>query len=1057
MYINKEPDNDGLYWGVFLFDRNPGQFNGTGKLDHEATTPGLMLELSGEWKNDKRYGTQFCFTGFSRSRPIGREGIESFLMQAPGLGKILANGIYETFREEAIKIIIEDPERASNEVAGLRLNVAKAAADFLGKIYSESKSKLQLITLFHGIGFPTNLPSLVMSRIHGDQVNEIKKNPFVLMRFHGVGFKKCDLLRLKLGLPAKLPERIEAACTQIFKDESDQIWLSESEIKSKMTNLLEMQCPEKWMGESLVREGEYYGLMERVEDEEFIARDIAKRMKLGGNWPKVDGLSEHQKEVIESSMKMRIMFLFGYSGTGKHVRNGTPILTPSGWKNIEEIKLGDNVVSVNGLPTKVIGVYPQGKLDITRVFFTDGSWIDTSLNHLWGVYDMQRLDDSRRIYNHKLKKLGDKRLGKYGQYRIMSTKEIFDSINKNPKYPHRFKIPMCLPIEFQKEELEIDPYTLGVILGDGGITKSVTIHTPDKEVIERIKLKYEVKEIKNKNNRCPGYSINSLRQPLINLGLMWKKSIEKHIPIKYLRGKSCDRLNLLSGLLDTDGYTDGKSIEYSTSSKQLSIDVTELVQSLGGIVSTSSKYPTYTYNGEKRIGKKSYRMIIKINGNPFFLPRKRNLYTPKTKYKPARYFDRIEEVGIDYATCIKVSSESGLFIAKDHIVTHNTRTASQIVKAFQGSVVAIAPTGKAAKRLGEALEKNGVKEVIPTTIHRALRPEYCGDGWKFNKDENNQIDADLVVIDECSMLNNSLASKLFRAIPIEAHVLVVGDPAQLPPIGPGTLARDMKEIGIGCGVLTEIRRNSGKIAEIGCKIRNGESFSIPLFIGANSESNLQILPSLKDANSLAMLNRFIRLLLGGELDELVSDRLSDVQVLVPTHKNELVGRIKLNKHLQGIMNPSGGGTNERFKIGDKVICLENGFVENQYGEKFFVPNGEMGKVIDATKRNVVVSMACGDSGLVFGNDGKLDLAYAISGHKFQGSEADVIVAIFPFDYASRMVVSRQYLYTALTRAKKLCVVIGSIGKLNEIAKDDRINKRRSFFGKYFMEELNEKD
>lgn len=375
-------------------------------------------------------------------------------------------------------------------------------------------------------------------------------------------------------------------------------------------------------------------------------------------------------------------------GLGKSLSMNSKILTPSGWKIMRNIKLHDEVINSMGTVSKVIGVFPQGKLKLYDVIFSDGSKTRCSKDHLWQVNS-----PLRNIRNCKPKILTLDQIMKLGL------------THKNGNRQHF--IPIVKPIKFYKKELSVSPYLLGILLGDGCIKNWVQFSTMDKEILDNIQLLLPngVFIKKKKGDNCD-YSIttgkrngdNKLIKDLRKLELIGKGSYDKFIPTLYLEGSINQRTQLLQGLMDGDGYAskDGYICQYSTSSKQLMADFKFLVQSLGGTIKMGSKIPFYRdedgnriYCHEHYVGTINLPNIV----SPFMLTRKKELYKPKTKYLPHRSIKAIKYAGLEDAQCISVDSDDKLYVTDDFILTHNTPEALSFIatKPKLMPVVIVAP------------------------------------------------------------------------------------------------------------------------------------------------------------------------------------------------------------------------------------------------------------------------------------------------------------------------------------------------------------------------------
>ena len=378
-------------------------------------------------------------------------------------------------------------------------------------------------------------------------------------------------------------------------------------------------------------------------------------------------------------------------GTGKALRNGTKVKLLDGWCSIEDLEIGDIVVGDDGLPTKVTGVYPQGKVDLYEITFYDGRKAIACGEHLW------RINDGRLG-----KKPHDER------WCVTNTKDIYEYFKTNSRF--RCYIPLTKPVQMSEKRLSINPYLIGCLLGDGSFcNKAVLFYKVDPDIVDKISTLIDdnlsLKPIFNKG-KLNGYRIsrddtstphNVLFNKLKSLGLTGMNSKEKFIPGLYLEGSVEQRWELIRGLMDTDGTVDKKTatISYSTSSILLAEGFVKLVRSLGAIAKISSRVPTYTHNGERRTGSLNYNITVR-HREPykfFSLPRKKEL-TRKSQYSENLKLSivDIKPIGVDEATCISVDNESKLFLIDDYIVTHNTITgyAWHMVQDFDVLIV-IAP------------------------------------------------------------------------------------------------------------------------------------------------------------------------------------------------------------------------------------------------------------------------------------------------------------------------------------------------------------------------------
>jgi superfamily II DNA or RNA helicase len=359
-------------------------------------------------------------------------------------------------------------------------------------------------------------------------------------------------------------------------------------------------------------------------------------------------------------------------GLGKSVQKLSLILTPSGWRIFGDIQVGDEVMNSSGGISRVTGVFPQGQLEGYRVYFADGASVVCSDDHLWAVNSAVR------------KKRGQ-------PYRVMTLHEIREDL-RDAAGNAKHSIPIAEPMHFgNTEPLPVEPYLLGCLLGDGGISQNdVRLTSADEEVLEQCRalvptgtdvvyLSRFDYAFRPSIDESGLRSTHTLRNALTELDLMGCNSSIKFVPQRYLVAGLSERLSLLQGLMDTDGCITEKDghVEFTSVSQGLADAVCFLVRSLGGVARLRYEAePKYTDKVEKRTGKPAYRVSVALppEFNPFRLTRKAEAYRRKarTKYVPGRAIVKVEPVGMRDMQCISVDSPDHLFIVDDFILTHNT-------------------------------------------------------------------------------------------------------------------------------------------------------------------------------------------------------------------------------------------------------------------------------------------------------------------------------------------------------------------------------------------------
>jgi exodeoxyribonuclease V alpha subunit len=430
--------------------------------------------------------------------------------------------------------------------------------------------------------------------------------------------------------------------------------------------------------------------------------------------------------------------------------------------------------------------------------------------------------------------------------------------------------------------------------------------------------------------------------------------------------------------------------------------------------------------------------------------------------------------------------------------TGKTFTSAGVIRRLAGhygrSCIAVcAPTGKAAVRCSAALARYGLS-IEATTIHRLLgvrRAGHDGKGWRFEHHAGNSLQERFLVIDEASMLDTDLAASLLRACAPGTHVLFVGDPYQLPPVGHGAPLRDLIKAGVAYGELTEIRRNAGHIVEACAAIKDRKRFATSATLNLDAGENLRLIGARKPEEAIEKLKQALsRIRAGGTFDP-----VWDVQVLVAVNAKSLLSRGNLNVVLQAELNPTGRQEKPNpFRVGDKIICLRNCFLTlmrqtpgasfsvasyadmregSDQPEEVFLANGEIGQVVAVGPKVTIAEFPLpkrlvkiligkarpggegGDENAgASGNDDAdgngsptgchFDFAYACTGHKLQGSEAPVVIVMIDDHPGANWVTSQEWWYTAISRASKLCILIGDRAVIDKQVKRTSLDRRKTF-------------
>ena len=359
------------------------------------------------------------------------------------------------------------------------------------------------------------------------------------------------------------------------------------------------------------------------------------------------------------------------------------------------------------------------------------------------------------------------------------------------------------------------------------------------------------------------------------------------------------------------------------------------------------------------------------------------------------------------------------------------RSMIDILGAQGLEILLAAPTGRAAKRLAEATG------CPAATVHRMLEAQGREDGeMRFGRDAETQLEADVIIVDEVSMMDIVLMQHLLTAVLPGTHLILVGDVDQLPAVGPGAVLQDILRSGVIPSVrLTEIFRqnNTGTIVLNAHAINSGR---VPSF----TEADFSFVPAVSSEDAAAQIVSICTRLLRAGTD------LMDLQVLSPMRR-EACGVDLLNRSLQAALNPPAADKAEAvgFRRGDKVMQTRNDYTKNVF-------NGDIGRIVQIDSEHLTIAFA-EDMEVSYTRDefGALTLAYAMSVHKSQGSEYDII--LLPLVRAHHIMLQRNLLYTAVTRAKKGVILIGDRTALFTAVSNDRTRRRYTLLAERLAEKI----
>ena len=382
------------------------------------------------------------------------------------------------------------------------------------------------------------------------------------------------------------------------------------------------------------------------------------------------------------------IIIAGRPSMGKAQPLDARVKTVTGWKRMGGLRMGDELASVDGLRSRVGAIFPQGEQPIYRVTFSDGRSTECTGDHLWRVHDRA-----------------------WAEPRTLTTERVVELLGRK-RYRHRLWIDAPAGEYGHSEKLPVDPWLLGALLGDAKLSgSSLVFSTSQQEMLDRLLERagdelalhaaggYDGRVVQAAGAHRTGVAgptRNPLMDALRGLGLWGLPSQEKFIPEVYLHAPRGARLELLSGLMDTDGWVERwGSARFCSTSERLAQDVVSLVRSLGGWCSIRARQTTYTYRGTKHVGRPAFVCTIH-HADPKSLfqlsvKRDRALTAPRRQWRPV--FVSVVPVRVAEAQCISVTHPSGLYITDDYVVTHNTAFALNIAQHvgvnLRGSVLVL--------------------------------------------------------------------------------------------------------------------------------------------------------------------------------------------------------------------------------------------------------------------------------------------------------------------------------------------------------------------------------
>jgi ATP-dependent exoDNAse (exonuclease V) alpha subunit len=998
---------------------------------------GEDVRFSGYWKNDPKFGRQFAVEDYVPTVPTDVHAIEKYLSSGlvKGIGPEMAKRIVKAFGPKTIEVIDQRPERLE-KVEG----IGPKRRELIQKSWAEQKAVREVMIFLQGVGVSPAYAIRIYRQYGAGAPSVIRADPYRLARdVHGIGFKIADKIARDLGFDIENPKRIEAGATfTLWEAQSDgHIYLPETELINKSSQLLEVpfRLAEEavdrlveggWLrAEALLTGGRgiYHPILR--DHEMMAAKRLVALMRNSRLDPKkiafpaevlnkIQELSDGQKEALKRSLTSPVSVITGGPGTGKCLGRGTPVMLFTGEVvAVESIQVGDRLMGPDSEPREVLST-SRGFGPLFRITPTKGdSWVCND--------------------EHVLTLTGTRRY--QGQTRDVALNEFIAETAHLPRLDIHWRL-FRTAVQFPAQPLPVEPYLVGLWIGDGALGEP-QVTTGDaviREYCEQVAPKYDTELVVRHDTETVmnlrfrvGVRGVAHRGTFCFLRQLFAAASEegKRIPLEYLRNSEAARLELLAGIIDTDGCLSDGGFELSTVSDVLAEQYLWLARSLG-----FAAYDSPSRKGIKSTGFVGEYHRIFISGDVGRVPCK----LEGRKTVPRKQIKRALVTGFEASPIGDgeffgfTLEGDGRFLLGDFTVTHNTTMIKALLSMLEArgtKTLLAAPTGRAAKRLEQSTGKQA------QTIHRLL--EFNPKEGKFTRNATNPLEADALILDEASMIDLPLARALLEAVRPGSQFVLVGDVDQLPSVGPGLfLADSIRSAAIPVSRLHEVFRQAAQsqIINAAHSILKGKSPN-----SGGEGSDFFIIERNDPQKAIETIKELVTKRIPSKFG---FDPKNDVQVLAPMHRG-VCGVENLNLELQSVLNPGGaslGAGSRGLKVGDKVMQ-----VKNDYDKDVF--NGDVGFIEGINEEDGLVSVRYDERNVFYplADLDELSLAYATSIHKAQGSEYPAV--IIPMLTQHFVMLQRNLFYTAVTRGKKLVVVVGDPRAIRMAVKNDKPQERYS--------------
>jgi ATP-dependent exoDNAse (exonuclease V) alpha subunit len=1014
---------------------------------------GMEYVFEGKWIKDPKWGWGFKFSEYKVTYPTNLGAVKSYLIEnCRWIGHEVSKKLVNRFGEKTLETCKSNPKLITQEIPGITLERAFEISRMLKDNEKTESIRLELKKIFKGTKISRRVISNILELYRHEAVERIKKNPYQLITdIKGIGFLLADQIALGLGIEREGRPRLFAGITHTLKESAlsfghtclpVEILIEKVEkILSISSNKISDSIREMVKIGRIVKANDLIYLKKTYEEESFIARKLKElvtgKSELECN-PCYDGLMEDQVRALTKATENQVFILTGSPGTGKSFLiqqfiqsypNSKIVLTaPTGIaarkmfeftgkeaKTIHKVLEPEFIESSNGKntfeftrnsmnPIEADIVIIDECFDYKQPILTENGWrsIGLIVNNRESIQVLSRnpnnnLLELKPIINW-IKKPAPEKILKISAGRSESKRSArIIRCTENHKiltpYGYRYAGDMCIGEEiivrgyqFTAEQRSI---LIGSMLGDGCM------------------------EAKNKRV-SPQITITS--------GNDQKEYLKfKHQALGVLAGK------IRKG---KSGYTDNPVWYFSVNVVDETYEIAkEMI--ISGRHPSGRKRWTPTNKFLELIDKQALAIWYLDDGSlarQKLASGKENVYATIHSNQFSKEDNQRLADYLYYKFCIAPS----VHLSKGYYyLNFNKKETAKLINI----ILPFIPHCMKYKVSGEAKYKYKPKHQVETTIStvKSIEKVSPSSASVFDievSDYHNYI-AGNIIVSNCSMIGTSLMASFFEAVPNNTKLIMIGDTHQLPSVNAGNVLRDMIASSVIPTIeLTTIKRQDAGLIIKNChKIKNGKNIDV-------DNSNSKDFFFLK-RNEINCIQKDIIELISKRLPKAYDiDPLKEIQIISPLREKTILSCKALNKLCQEKLNPSPSIDKISFKKGDKVIQTKNNY-------DLDIVNGDIGFIqsINVKEQTIYVSFENLDNIIQIPlYDNNLQLAYSLTCHKVQGSEFRIVIIPIHKSFGP-LIMQRNLVYTAISRAKEICIIVGQFNEISKIINRNQQQKR----------------